>query len=219
MNTMIKKKIAVFGGTFDPVHIGHYEIVKYLVDNCFVDEVWVLPSYLSPHKDINYISSFKDRVNMLNLMFGSLNNVKINYFEEEYYKLKNDKTYTYEVLDAIKKKYLKFNFSFVIGFDSIKYIRTWHNYKDLLRDNFFYIFDRNDKNINDPNYKQNYIKKLIYDLKIDFDYCIPDYQPTDISSTRIRELFKNYNHNIDVINKYLNKSVIKYILDNKLYGN
>ena len=216
---MTRRDIAIFGGTFDPVHIAHYEIVKYFVDNYIVDEVWILPSYESPHKDIDTKKSFDDRVNMMKLAFKDMKNVVISTFEEDYYKTINDKTYTYEVLNAIKSKHPDFNLNFVVGFDSIKNIHTWHNYKELLRDYKFYIFDREDEELKTKDDKINYLNNLSKNFEVNFIYEMFDIPITDISSTQIRDYFKNYNENKDLINKYLEKSVIEYILDKKLYGN
>ena len=216
---MTKKDIAIFGGTFNPVHIGHYEIAKYFIDNYIVDEVWVLPSYESPHKDIDTKKSFDDRVNMLKLAFNDLKNVTINTFEEEYYNQYNDKTYSYEVLNALKNKYLNCRFHFVVGFDSIKNIHTWHNYVDLIRDYWFYIFDREDNEFKTIEQKKNYLDNLGKNFGFKFIYEMFDIKITNISSSEIRNVFKNYNNNIEFINKYLNKNVIQYIIDNNLYGN
>lgn len=216
---MTKKDIAIFGGTFNPVHIGHYEIVKYFIDNYIVDEVWVLPSYESPHKDIDTKKSFDDRVNMLKLAFRDLKNVVINTFEEEYYNKVNDKTYSYEVLNALKKKYLNCRFHFVVGFDSIKNIHTWHNYVDLIRYYWFYIFDREDNEFKTIEQKKNYLDNLGKNFGFKFIYEMFDIKITNISSSEIRNAFKNYDNNVEFLNKYLNKNVIKYIIDNNLYGN
>ena len=216
---MTKRNIAIFGGTFDPVHIAHFEIVKYFVDNNIADEVWILPSYESPHKDIDTKKSFDDRVNMLKLAFNDMKNVVISTFEEEYYKTINDKTYTFEVLNAIKSKYPDYKLNFVVGFDSIKNINTWHNYKDLLRDYKFYIFDRDDEELKTKEDKIDYLNNLGKNFGVNFIYEMFDIPITDISSTQIRDYFKNYSDNKDIINKYLNKSVIEDILDKKLYGN
>lgn len=215
---MTRKDIAIFGGTFDPVHIGHYEIVKYFVDNYIVDEVWILPSYESPHKDIDTKKSFYDRVNMLKLEFNDLKSVVINTFEEEYYNSTKEKTYSYEVLNALKKKYLNCRFHFVVGFDSIKNIHTWHNYVDLIRDYWFYIFDREDNEFKTIEQKKNYLDNLGKNYGFKFIYEMFDIKITDISSTHIRELLLDYKNNDEELKKYLNNNVLKYILENKLYG-
>lgn len=216
---MTKKDIAIFGGTFDPVHIGHYEIVKYFVDNYIVDEVWVLPSYESPHKEIDTKKSFDDRVNMLKRAFDDLKNVTITTFEEEYFNEVNDKTYSYEVLNAMKKKFLNCRFHFVVGFDSIKNIHTWHNYVDIIRDYWFYIFDREDDEFKTIEQKRNYLDNLGKKFGFKFIYEMFDIKITNISSSVIRNAFKDYKNNIDFLNKHLNKNVLQYIIDNNLYGN
>lgn len=215
---MTKKNVAIFGGTFDPVHIGHFEIVKYFTDNNIVDEVWILPSYESPHKNIDNISSFEDRVNMLNIEFDNIPSVYINTYERDYYDEMKQKTYSYEVLNALKQKFSDSQFYFVVGFDSIKNIHTWHNYKDLIRDYCFYIFDRKDDEYKTKDQKIHYLNNLGKEDGINFNYKLFDTKITDISSTEIKELLLDFNDNIDKLNKYLNKDIIKYILDNKLYG-
>lgn len=215
---MTRKDIAILGGTFDPVHIGHYEIVKYFIDNYIVDEVWVLPSYNSPHKSIDTIKSYSDRVNMLKIEFQGIDGVIINTFEEEYSKNTSEKTYTYEVLNAMKKKYLNCRFHFVVGFDSIKNINTWHKYKELISEFWFYVFDRADSEFKTLEQKKNYLDNLGKNQNINFFYELLNIQITDISSTYIRDLLKDYKNNILEINKYLNKNVLNYIINNNLYG-
>ena len=215
---MTKKDVAIIGGSFDPVHNGHIEMIKYLVDNYIVDEVLVLPSYYSPHKDNESISSFNDRVNMLNLAIKDIKNTYINTFEEEYYKINNSKTYTYEVLNALKKKYLNMRFHFVVGFDSIKNINTWHRYKELLKDYWFYIFDREDDEFKTISQKKYYLDNLGKNLGIKFIYELLDTKISNISSTEIREMLKNITQNRNNILKLIDIDVLKYIEENKLYG-
>ena len=215
---MTKKDVAIIGGSFDPVHNGHIEMIKYLVDNYIVDEVLVLPSYYSPHKDNESISSFNDRINMLNLAIKDIKNTYINTFEEEYYKINNSKTYTYEVLNALKKKYLNMRFHFVVGFDSIKNINTWHRYKELLKDYWFYIFDREDDEFKTIAQKKYYLDNLGKNLGIKFIYELLDTKISNISSTEIREMLKDIDQNRNNILKLIDIDVLKYIEENKLYG-
>ena len=217
---MTKRDIAILGGTFNPVHIGHLDMINYLVDNYIVDEVWVLPSYISPHKNVDGIVSFEDRVNMLRIATDGIKRTLINTFEKELYEsntLNVDRTYTYEVLEALKKKYLNSRFHFVVGFDSIKQINEWHRYKELIRDYWFYIFDRKDDEFSDRSRKITYLDNLGRNYGIKFVYELLDAKITDISSSEIRSYLKDINANINILSKYLHKGVLKYIIDNKLY--
>lgn len=215
---MTRKDVAIIGGSFDPVHNAHIEMINYLVTNYIVDEVMILPSYYSPHKDNESISSFNDRVKMLNIAIRSIKNTYIDTFEEDYYKANNSKTYTYEVLNALKKKYLNMRFHFVVGFDSIKNINTWHRYKELLNDYWFYIFDREDNEFKTIEQKKYYLNNLGKNLGIRFIYELLDTKISNISSTQIREMLKDLNSNKESLLRVLDKNVLKYIEENKLYG-
>ncbi len=217
---MTKRDVAIFGGTFNPVHNGHIDMINYLVDNYIVDEVWVLPSYVSPHKNINDIISYEDRVNMLELSTKNISNTIVNQFEKEFYDKNNDlvnKTYTYEILEALKKKYLNCRFHFIVGFDSIKYIHTWHRYKELIRDYWFYIFDREDDEFKNIDQKRKYLRNLGKNYGINFIYELFETKITNISSTEIRNLLKDIDKNHDELLKYLNPDVLNYIIDHRLY--
>ena len=62
-------KVAVFGGTFDPVHNGHVGMARYLLSSATVDKVCFLPAYLPPHKaGKKRITAYEHRRNMLNLI-------------------------------------------------------------------------------------------------------------------------------------------------------
>lgn len=217
---MTKRDVAIFGGTFNPVHNGHIDMINYLVDNYIVDEVWVLPSYVSPHKSITDIISYEDRVNMLELSTKNISNTIVNQFEKEFYGKNNDlvdKTYTYEILEALKKKYLNCRFHFIVGFDSIKYIHTWHRYKELIRDYWFYIFDREDDEFKNIDQKRKYLSNLGKNYGINFIYELFETKITNISSTEIRNLLKDIDKNHDELLKYLNPDVLNYIIDHRLY--
>lgn len=216
---MTKKDIAIIGGTFDPVHNGHIAMAKYLADNYIVDEVWMLPSYNSPHKDIDTKKSFENRVNMLNLSFQNDNNVKISLFEREYYESKDKeiKTYTIDILDAIKNKYLNLRIHFIVGFDSIKQISTWHNYKKLLNDFWFYIFDREDNEFTTKEQKEIYLKNLRVKNNINFYYEFMNIDIPNISSTEIRLLLKDRLKNKGKLLTLIPEKVYNYICENNLY--
>ena len=216
---MTRKDIAIIGGTFDPVHNGHIQMAKYLSDNYIVDEVWMLPSYNSPHKEVDTISSFDHRVNMLNIALSDTKNIIVSLYEKEYYESNNGnvKTYTYEILESLKKKYLNIRIHFVVGFDSIKDISKWHEYKKLIENYWFYIFNRKDNEFKTKEQKINYLQNLGVNFGHKCIYELFDYEVEDISSTELRYMLKDINANRNKLEKYLNLQVLKYIENNKLY--
>lgn len=160
---MTSKDIAIIGGTFNPVHKGHIMMAKYLSYNYIVDEVWMLPAYKPPHKKSTEICSYDDRCEMLNLCVEDIKRVKVVGFEKKYYDKKklegeNCTTYTIDVLNYIVDRLKNIQIHFVVGFDEIIDLSTWHNYKDLMKYYEFYIFDReyyDDNSITDKNANTN----------------------------------------------------------------
>ena len=73
-------KKAIFGGSFDPVHLGHVEIVKKALKKPYIDEVIVVPNYLNPLKR-SFCAPPELRLKWLRETFKNLPNVKISDFE------------------------------------------------------------------------------------------------------------------------------------------
>lgn len=214
---MTKKDVAVIGGAFDPVHNGHIMMADYLSKNYIVDEVLMLPSYASPLKDEKKMTSYEDRINMLALGTKDIGRVSISRIEEDYYKTHQTKTYTYNILKELEKKYLNIKIHFIVGFDCIKDISLWQNYLDLLNEYEFYIFDRDDSIFKTKEQKKYYLDNLGKKQNIKFYYEIMDCKIPTISSTKIRELFNDKNKNHDEILKYIPVTVYNYIVLNNLY--
>jgi len=74
-------KIAVFGGTFNPPHIGHLKIIEKLQALKKHNKIFIIPTYLSPYKELVDYISVQDRLNMLNLLFANIDNIEISDIE------------------------------------------------------------------------------------------------------------------------------------------
>ena len=138
---------------------------------------------------------------MVDLAIKNIVNFKNLDLEKKLYdENKIDITNTYAVLKNIKNIYKNYNFYLIIGLDSLYQIDTWVNFEDLIKENKFIVADRKLIEKNDIS-------------KYNIDYKILNNETINISSTEIRENIQNKNF----LSKYLNKDVIKYIKDNKLY--
>jgi len=153
-------KIAIFGGTFDPVHEGHIEIVKKALKNLDIDRLIIIPNYLNPLKH-QFSAPPKLRLKWLKEVFKDFNKVEVSDFEIK----KNRPVFSIETVKHFKPKY------FIIGSDNLKTLDKWKNINGLLKLTEFVVAKRGeiDKNL----LKRYNIKKII-------DVDIP------ISSTEIR---------------------------------
>ena len=75
------KKIAIYGGAFDPMHQGHLFVINETLSKIKnLDELWVMPCY--NHNQKNSVSSFESRLNILNFLTKNLNKVKVSLYEK-----------------------------------------------------------------------------------------------------------------------------------------
>lgn len=180
-------KIGIFGGSFNPIHNGHIEIVKFMISTLSLDKILIVPLGIPSHKKNNLVAGEK-RATMCKLAFKDLKNIEILDLEIK----QNSTSYTIDTLKKIISIYGEYNEYFeIIGKDSADYFNSWKDYKEILRLSTVVVFDR-------EAYKGEKIEGLIY-LKTPF---------FPISSTQIREKIKK-NENIDNLVPLAVKKFIK----------
>ncbi len=118
------KTVALFGGSFDPPHIGHKAVVKAALNLKDVHKVIVMPTYLSPFKSSSYHNA-QERYGLLQKMFKDYNNVEISRFEID----KKRKVTSIESVLYLLKSYSKIYL--IIGADNLISLQTWHRYQEL----------------------------------------------------------------------------------------
>ena len=118
------RNIALFGGSFDPPHIGHETIVKELVKLDYIDKVIVMPTFLNPFKSSFYAPATL-RTEWLREIFFSQKKVEISTYEVD----KSRKVSTIESVKHFLQEYEKIYL--VIGADNLATLHTWHEYDTL----------------------------------------------------------------------------------------
>ena len=118
-------KTCIFGGTFDPPHIGHLLIAQTIIESENFERLIFVPANISPAKQGKIISSSKKRLDMLNMALTSNNNFEISDFEIS----KGDVSYT---IDTVKEFANNLNLDkkdlyFLMGSDTL---REFHKWKD-----------------------------------------------------------------------------------------
>ena len=192
-------RIAIYGGSFNPMHIGHEKIVDYVLENLNMDKIIIIPVGIPSHRE-NNLEQSDTRLKICKEIFKGNKKIEVSDIE-----IKSEgKSYTYDTLLKLMDLYGENNEFFeIIGEDSLKSLKTWKNYEELLKICKFIVFRRkDDKDIEiDPEFLNN--KNII----------ILENEYYDISSTEIRNKVKNKEDISEFVNKKVKKLVEKEYID------
>jgi nicotinate-nucleotide adenylyltransferase len=120
------KPVGIFGGTFDPVHIGHLITAQAVKEIRNLEKIIFIPAYISPHKTEAEILSGEHRLNMVKLSIGN-----IPYFDLSDIEIKRESvSYTIDTLKELKKIYNKIEL--IIGYDNIFDFNTWKDPDEIM---------------------------------------------------------------------------------------
>ena len=166
--------IALYGGSFDPPHIAHEQIIKYSLTKLNIDKLIVIPTYLNPLKTDSYLTPWQ-RYHLMKKLSNNLNPNKI--IVEDYEIKNNQATTTYQTLQFIKQKFNPNKIYLIIGEDNLIILHKWYNYKKILKDVILVVATRNiqqqiiipyqyislpiDINISSTNLRQNLQLKYV----------------------------------------------------------
>lgn len=184
-------KIGVFGGSFDPIHLGHLIIAQYVLEKENLDKIIFIPVGKPCHREDNLLSN-ELRYEMLKVAIKDNPKFEISDIE-----MKADKTsYTIDTFRELKKIYLNDDLYEIIGEDSAVYIDTWKEIDELVKIAKFLVLKR-------PGY--NYEGK--------YNLTLIDSPEIQISATEIRDRIKIGKD----IKYFVTDEVLKFIKSNNLY--
>jgi nicotinate-nucleotide adenylyltransferase len=183
--------IALFGGAFDPPHLGHQQVAAALLAKKIVDEVWYVP--VKQHPFSKQLRTTDDhRLAMLDL-------IQQPGTRTEMYELENDEvSLSYITLKNLSTTYPEHTFSWVIGSDNLKDFHKWDFYQEMLQEFTFYVYPR-----------AGYVFDPVYPGMIP----LKDMQEVVVSSTEIRNRIEN-GQSIDSL---VDARVAAYIAQHQLY--
>ena len=192
-------RIAIYGGSFNPMHIGHEKIVDYVLNNLNMDKIIIIPVGIPSHRE-NNLEQSDTRLKICKEIFKGNKKIEVSDIE-----IKSEgKSYTYDTLLKLIDLYGENNEFFeIIGEDSLKSLKTWKNYEELLKICKFIVFRRKD----DKNIQIN--EEFLNNKNI----IILENEYYDISSTEIRNMVKNNEDISAFVNKKVKKLIEKEYLD------
>ena len=123
------ERIGIFGGTFNPPHLGHRHLAEEFRRQSSLDRILVIPSFVPPHKSAENLASGEDRMAMCRLTFPE------NHFCVDAAELdRGGKSYTVETLRILKERYgADSELFFLMGDDMLLYFANWRDPHEILR--------------------------------------------------------------------------------------
>ncbi len=189
-------KIGIFGGSFNPIHVGHALIANYIVENSDLDSLWLMVSPLNPLKEGSTMASDYHRLRMTELVTRRMERVITSAFEYDLPK----PSYTIDTLNALQAKFPKDEFYLVIGADNWCLFDRWKAGDEIISKYHILIYPRRGYDIVIPEQYRDRV-------------AVVDAPLIEISSTQVRERLSQ----LKSISFYVPESVEKYIIDNMLY--
>lgn len=183
------KKILIFGGTFDPPHLGHLNLCLAAIDKVKPDHVIIVPNKTQPIKNEQSQTSASDRYEMCELCFRFVPNVEISDYEISHI----GKSYTYKTIKHFLEIYPHDELFFLIGTDRINDFTTWKNYE--------YIMD----NVTLLGSVRSTSDKILNSFS---GIIIDNYQPINITSSQLR---------VEPNKQYLTPLVARFIATKGIY--
>ncbi len=196
--------IGIYGGSFDPIHLGHLKTATTLKTELQLDHLFLLPCCEPVHKDgLKYPSN--DRLKMLNLALEKFSTLEIDSREI----LRGGGSYMIDTLHELKQIYRDEPICLIIGMDSFLKIKTWKDWQEFSKLVHLVILQRQGFNIIDSSLDSFHNTKEVNELRLEsngllyFSNC----PKINISSSDIRGRIAA-NQNLDDL---LPKSVINYL--------
>jgi len=166
------KRIGLYFGSFNPVHVGHLIIANYIANNTDLNQIWFIVSPQNPLKINSNLLNKYQRKNLIDIALDGENKLRSSTIE---FSLPIP-SYTIDTLTYLKEKYPTYLFSVIIGSDSLQNFPKWKNYQLLIKNYQILVYER-------PSFKsENTFGENVIKLKAPL---------LDISSTQIRKMIKN----------------------------
>ena len=192
-------KKAIFGGTFDPIHIGHVHIAYEALYNLHLDKILFMPAGNPPNKINKKITDARIRYDLVKKAIEHESHFEISDYEIN----KKDNSYTYETLELFSESQTNIEWYFLIGGDSLMDLDNWKNVDRILNSCKLVVYGRAGFTVEELLKQKNHVEQKFNGKVIFLNMPI-----IDISSTSIRDSIKK-GRNVD----YLLPKGVEVIID------
>jgi len=145
------KKIGLYFGTFNPIHVGHLTIANYMAEYSDLDEIWMVVTPHNPHKKKSSLLSNTHRLTMVRIALEDYSKIKASNIEFDL----PQPNYTVHTLAHLEENYPDHAFCLIMGEDNLNSLHKWKNYEVILERYSIYLYPRISKNIEVAPKKSN----------------------------------------------------------------
>ncbi len=213
----MKNRIGLYGGTFDPVHLGHLKVARSVLELFEIEKVLFVPAQLAPHKLTRPVTASLHRYAMLALATQDDPALAISTYELD----GSDRRFTVDTIGHFQQELGdEYELFFIMGADSWSEIKTWREWQRLLSMVHHVVVTR-------PGYDvevHDEVSDRIVDLRSrelsTTNWSAPkifftDIVFEDVSATEIRELGRQ--KKFEELSRYVSRSVVQYIEKYSIY--
>lgn len=193
---MMSKRIGIFGGSFNPIHVGHAIIASSIMRQGLVDQLWFMVTPENPFKQGQQLAPEHHRLRMTELVSRRIAGAVTSSFEMQLPR----PSYTIDTLNALQEKFPTFEFSLIIGADNWAKWQQWKSPEKIIRYHHVFIYPRLGYEVVIPDDIKNHVTLINAPI-------------IEVSSTEIRQLIAEEKS----ASFYLTDTVEAYILKNNLY--
>jgi nicotinate-nucleotide adenylyltransferase len=187
-------RLAIFGGTFDPVHRAHVEVAVGAAERFELDQVWLIPNHQPPHKGGQTIAAYEHRLRMVQEAVAGHPRLRASDLERE-----ARRSYSIETIEAVRRLHPEARpLYFLIGADAFNDVGTWHRWREVVESVEFLVVSRPGFLVQAPEGARRMLVE-------GFDF--------DLSSSGIRQALAEGR-----AADGLNPRVAAYIAEHRLYG-
>ncbi len=132
------ERMGLFGGTFDPIHLGHLQAAREVRERFALDRILFVPSFIPPHKERKGMAPARDRLRMVELACAGEPRFAASAIEVD----AGGRSYSILTLERIRTLYPGARVFFILGVDAFLEIGTWREHERVLEESLFIVMTR-----------------------------------------------------------------------------
>lgn len=207
---MYNRAVGIFGGTFDPFHNGHLQLVRSVLKLGILERIYLMPNYIPPHKP-QPVADDRDRLAMINLVCAHEQNI----FPLDFEIRRKSVSYTFETVSKLSEdeRFSNTRITLLIGMDSLINFTSWYHYEQLLQQVNLVVARRPHYDLADldPCLKSRITGSERFSPFDAGQILLVDNPSVDLSSSEIRS------HKFNSIDNLIPPYIIDYIKQHRIY--